>query len=338
MRLVDKKILVTGGAGFIGSHVVDALADIAEVTVLDNLSSGKLENIQHHLDKGKIRFVRGDITDLQQMRDALRGQQVVFHLAVQGLRTSLFNPYLVHEVNATGTLNVCQAALEAQVERFVCISSSEAYGSARTVPMGEDHLLEPTTPYGASKLACEAYARSYHLSFGLPVVIVRPFNTYGPREHVEGVYGEVIPRFVLRVMNGQPPIIFGDGDQTRDFTEVSDTALGIALAAECDGLLGKTVNIAAGCEVSINAVARIVLELLGRRRDLSPQHVDPRPGDVRRHCADITRARQILSFQPSIGIVEGIGNYIAWVKEQGWDCGRLQQQEVIFNWRPITKC
>jgi UDP-glucose 4-epimerase len=226
------------------------------------------------------------------------------------------------------------AALEAAVERFVYVSSSEVYGTAVTVPMREDHPLTPTTPYGASKLAGEAYARSYYLTFGLPVVIVRPFNTYGPREHFEGVYGEVIPRFMLRAMNDLPPIVFGDGKQTRDFTEVSDIVRGILLSSECEALIGETVNIAAGKEVSINEVAQIVLTSLGRNGKLAPLHMDHRPGDVRRHYADISKARQVLNFEPEIGIAQGIQHYIDWVREQDWDLERLQQQEMIINWRP----
>jgi UDP-glucose 4-epimerase len=334
MKLVGKRILVTGGAGFIGSHLVDRLVTGNQVTVVDNLSSGKMENIQPHLDRGTIRFFQSDITDLDQMRRLLRDRQVVFHLAVQGLRLSLLDPYIVHEVNTTGTLNVCQAALEAGVERLVYISSSEVYGTAKTLPMDEEHPLLPTTPYGASKLAGEAYARSYYLSFGLPVVIVRPFNTYGPREHLEGVYGEVIPRFVLRVMNALPPIIFGDGCQTRDFTEVSDIVHGMLMAAECDSMVGETVNIAAGAEVSVNEVARIVIRLVGAKNRLSSVHIAPRPGDVRRHCANIAKAQQTLGFQPEIEIEAGIRRYIDWVQNQNWDIKRLQQEEVIINWRP----
>jgi UDP-glucose 4-epimerase len=334
MRLIGKRILVTGGAGFIGSHLVDSLVGDNEVTVVDNLSSGTKQNVQQHVEKDAIRFVQADILDVEEMRGIVRDSQVVFHLAVQNLRLSLFNPHLAHEVNSTGSLNLCQAALEAKVEKFVYVSSSEVYGTAKTVPMKEDHPLEPTTPYGASKLAGEAYARSYGLSFGLPVVMVRPFNTYGPRSHLEGASAEAIPRFVLRVINGLPPIIFGDGKQTRDFTDVRDIVRGIILAAECNALIGQTVNVAAGREVSINEVARIVLEVLGRNGELEPIHMEPRPGDVRRHYADISKARKILGFQPEIGIALGIRHYVDWLRNQDWDLVSLQQQEKIINWRP----
>lgn len=332
MKLVNKKILVTGGAGFIGSHLVDALAEANQVTVVDNLSSGKLENLKTLLEGSDTSFIKADVSDLGRMKELVKESDVIFHLAVQCLRLSLRDPYLVHEVNASGTLNMCQAALEAGVQRFIYVSSSEVYGTAKTVPMNEDHPLVPTTPYGASKLAGEAYARSYFLSFGLPVVVVRPFNTYGPREHLEGVYGEVIPRFVLRVMNNLPPIIFGDGLQTRDFTEVSDIVRGLISAGECDEMVGQTVNIAAGREVSINEIAATVLKLLAHNDGLSPQHIEPRPGDVRRHYADISKARQVLGFRPRMGIKKGISHYIDWVLKQNWDIEQLQRQEIVINW------
>lgn len=324
--------MVTGGAGFIGSHLVDALVPNNQVTVIDNLSSGKLDNIQHLLENGSINFIQSDITDIEQMKQIIRDHEIIFHLAVQCLRISLSDPYLVHEVNATGSLNLCQAAYENGIERFVYISSSEVYGTAKTAPMSEDHPMEPTTPYGASKLAGEAYARSYYLSFGLPVTIVRPFNTYGPREHLEGAYGEVIPRFVLRAMNNLPPIIFGDGEQTRDFTDVSDIVRGIISTGECDELVGETVNIAAGHEVTINRIAEIVLKVSGKSGELTPVYMKDRPGDVRRHYADVSKAKHLLNFKARTSIEEGIKKYYAWVIEQNWDLKNLQKDEVIINW------
>lgn len=333
MEMVGKNILVTGGAGFIGSHLVDALAANNQVTVIDDLSSGNMENIRSHVEKKTIKFIQADILDMERMKEIVCGKQVVFHLAVKCIRLCFSNPHIVHEVNATGSLNMLQASNEAGVKRFVYISSSEVYGSAKTLSMPENHSLEPTSPYGASKLAGEAYAQSYYRSFGLPTMVVRPFNTYGPREHLEGAYGEVIPRFVLRVMNGLPPIIFGDGEQSRDFTNVRDTVRGLIAAAECDALVGDTVNIAFGREVTINEVARYIIRTLGQDDKLSPQYMEPRPGDVQRHHADITKAQKLLHFQPEIGIEEGIRQYIDWIKDQNWNLKCLQEQEIIQNWR-----
>jgi len=332
MKLSGKNILVTGGAGFIGSHLVDALVPSNKVTVLDNLTSGEIENIQHHFGNNNFEFVQGDITDLEKVRELVKQNQVIFHLAVQCLRVSLSDPYLVHDVNATGSLNLCQAAHEANVERFIYISSSEVYGTAKVAPMNEDHTLEPTTPYGASKLAGEAYARSYFLTYGLPVTIVRPFNTYGPREHVEGPYGEVIPRFVLRVLNNKPPVIFGNGEQTRDFTYVQDIVRGMVMVGESDSLVGDTVNVAAGKEVSINDVAESVLKILCPEGTIKPMYIDERPGDVRRHYADISKASKSVGFKPQFTFMDGIRQYIDWVKEQGWDLKQLEKDEAIINW------
>jgi UDP-glucose 4-epimerase len=185
--------------------------------------------------------------------------------------------------------------------------------------------------YGASKLAGELYTLAYSRTYGLPVIVVRPFNTYGPREHLTGVYGEVIPRFVLRILNKLPPVIFGDGKQTRDFTYVSDTVQGIISASACDNLLGEKINIARGQEVSINQLAGVISEKLGRK-DIMPVYEQQRPGDVMRHYADISKARQLVNFSPAVDIRTGIGLYIDWFNAQRFDISELAKQEVLFNW------
>jgi UDP-glucose 4-epimerase len=200
---------------------------------------------------------------------------IIYHLAAACLRTSISEPEMVHEVNATGSLHICQAALFNHVPRLIYVSSSEVYGTAKLGRISEKHPLEPTTPYAASKLAGELYARSFYLTHQLPVIVVRPFNTYGPREHFAGMHGEVIPRFIARVANLLPPVIFGDGKQTRDFTYISDTVAGIVLASQCDGLIGDVINIARGREVSINEIARIVLQEFGKG-ELEVQYHPPR--------------------------------------------------------------
>ena len=285
-----------------------------DVFVVDDFSTGSEQNICHHEGNPRVRVIRADIRNINAMFQAMQGADVVFHLAVACLRVSLYDPQSVHEVNATGTLNVCRAAFENNIQRFIYVSSSEAYGSASRVPMTEDHPLDPTTVYGASKLAGEAYVRAFWHTYRFPVIVVRPFNTYGPREHYEGASAEVIPRFVLRVMAGLPPVIFGDGEQKRDFTWVLDTAQGIVMAGECDALVGDYVNIARGEEVAIREVCDIVRDALGRR-DLEPIHMpEGRPGDVYRHFADISKARQLLGFEPTIGMREGITRYITCCK------------------------
>lgn len=327
------KILVTGGAGFIGSNLVDALAEKGahEILVADDFSTGTRENLAHHASDPRVRVVELDIRDKARVRELMRGVDFVYHLAVQCVRVSIRDPYLVHEVNATATLHLLTAALDENVKRFVYCSSSEVYGTALHVPMNEEHPLVPTTPYGASKLAGEVYARSFYLTYGLPVTVVRPFNTYGPREHFEGPYGEVIPKFVVRALNDAPLVVFGDGSQTRDFTEVSDTVRGLIAAGECDALVGNVVNIARGQEVSINALAQIVLETLPQSKS-KIEHQAPRPGDVQRHSADIARAKQILGFEPRVEIRDGVKRYVDWLMRSEFDPREMLSQEKLRNW------
>jgi len=333
MEIANLKVLVTGGAGFIGSHLVDALLERGNiVTVMDDLSSGSAENLKEHLANSKIRLIRADIRNRKSLEAPVKEADVVFHLAAQCLRLSIGEPLLVHEVNATGTLNLCLAARDAQVKRFLYVSSSAVYGSALKLPMGEDHPLKPTTPYGASKLAGEACAMAFHKTYGLPVIAVRPFNTYGPRSHFHGPYGEVIPRFVIRVSAGLPPIIFGDGQQTRDFTEVSDTVRGIILASECDALLGDVVNISSGEEVRIEDLAEVMIEKLNPHNDLRPAHWPPRPGEVQRRQADASKAQRLLKFSCKYDLAAGIERYVRWLQTENIDPGTLAKQEAIRNW------
>ncbi|MCG3142416.1 MAG: UDP-glucose 4-epimerase [Anaerolineae bacterium] len=327
------KILVTGGAGFIGSNLVDALAEreTDEIIVADDFSSGKRENVAQHASNPRVRVAELDIRNKDAVRAIMRGVDAVYHLAVQCVRVSIRDPYLVHDVNATGTLHLLTAALDENIKRFVYCSSSEVYGTATRVPMDEEHPPAPTTPYGASKLAGEVYARSFFLTYGLPVTVVRPFNTYGPREHFEGPYGEVIPKFVVRALNDAPLVIFGDGTQTRDFTEVSDTVRGLCMAGECDALVGDVVNIARGQEVSVRTLAQIVLDTLPESKSVI-EHQAPRPGDVLRHYADITKARRALGFEPRIAIREGVKRYVDWLRRSEFDPRAMLRQEKLRNW------
>lgn len=333
MIIENMRVLVTGGAGFIGSHVVDTLERKGnKVIIVDDFSTGKEENIRHHLENPNISVIRSDIRDFPTMVKVTKDVDVVFHLAVNCLRVSFKDPQAVHDVNATGTLNVVRAAFENNVKRFIYTSSSESYGTAVSGPMSEDHPLNPTTVYGASKLAGEAYSRAFWHTYGFPVTVVRPFNTYGPREHYEGASGEVLPRFVFWVMNGMQPVIFGDGMQTRDFTWVNDTAGGIVLAAECDALVGDCVNVSRGEEVSINELCEIVLTTLGRT-DLKPKYMsDGRPGDVYRHFGDNRKARQLMGFEPTVDIKEGIERYINWLKNQSIDMQQWIDNTNVVNW------
>ena len=331
MKIESKKILITGGAGFIGSHLVDALSKSNRVIILDNFSSGKKENIEHHQENPDVEIITGDIRGKSLLYKITKDVDIIYHLAVQCLRVSIKDPEINHEVNATGTLNLCMAALKNSVKRFVYISSSEVYGTAVKVPMDENHPCEPMTVYGASKLAGEAYALAYYRTYGLNSMVVRPFNTYGPRAHFEGAYGEVIPKFVLRVLNNMPPVIFGDGSQTRDFTYVSDTVKGIIMASECDTMIGQTVNIANGAETSINRLAEIIIQKLNKK-NLKPLYEKNRPGDVMRHFANIAKAKRLFNYASHIDIENGIELYMDWFKAMDYNLSDMIKKDVVFNW------
>jgi UDP-glucose 4-epimerase len=218
------------------------------------------------------------------------------------------------------------------VARFVHVSTSEVYGTARCVPMTENHPTFPMTVYGASKLAGECYARAYHSTYGFPTVVVRPFNAYGPRCHHEGDSGEVIPKFLLRSLAGRPMIVFGDGNQTRDFTYVEDTARGILNAGFMKGIEGRTFNLGQGSEVSINQLANEIRKVTGRS-DANIVHDHPRPGDVLRLFADASSARNALDFVPSVPLAEGLARLRDWYEQQGKTPEALLEQETIHNWQ-----
>ena len=328
-----RKALVTGGAGFIGSELVRQLhAAGADVVVIDDLSTGRRVNLAR-VDGARVRLIVADILDERRLTEAMRGVDVVFHLACRGVRHSLHSPAESHAVNATGALTVLEAARRTNVSRLVYVSSSEVYGTARWAPMTEDHPTFPTTVYGAAKLAGEGYARAYHRAYGFPAVVVRPFNAYGPHCHHEGDSGEVIPKFVLRSLTGRSLVVFGDGRQTRDFTYVADTARGILQAGRVDDAIGETINLGSGREVTINDLAAEVAAVTGRPTDIV--HDDPRPGDVLRLCADSTKARALLGFEPHVGLREGLARVRDWYNGRGQELESLLAQDVVRNWQPV---
>jgi perosamine synthetase len=332
MKLEGKTVLVTGGAGFIGSHLVDALAD-CRIRVLDDLSTGSKSNLADACRRSNVKLIIGDIRDRDCVARALDGVDAVFHLACRGVRHSIGNPIENHEVNATGTLVLLSEARRAGVQRFVHVSSSEVYGTARQVPMDELHPTLPETVYGASKLAGECYARAYCQTYGFPTVVIRPFNNFGPRSHHEGDSGEVIPRFVVWAMNGKPPVIFGDGSQTRDFLYVEDTAYWLIRAAECDDLVGQTINLGSGEETAIRTLAEMVYDEVAKIR-IAPEFHPRRPGDVDRHRADVTRAQQTLGFHPRFSLAEGIRRVARSFREKPENAAALLDQMPTVNWTP----
>ncbi|MGE0391942.1 MAG: NAD-dependent epimerase/dehydratase family protein [Vicinamibacterales bacterium] len=326
------RVLVTGGAGFIGSELTRQLLDAGnEVVVVDNFVNGSRENLPG--DHPRLIVVDADIRDVPAVAPWLADASVVYHLACLGVRHSVHAPAENHDVNATGTLGLLSASRAAGVGRFVYVSSSEVYGTAMQVPMTELHPTFPCTVYGGSKLAGESYTRAFHRTYGYETVVIRPFNTYGPRSHHEGDSGEVIPKFLLRCLAGKPMVIFGDGTQTRDFTYVSDSARGIVLAGEHPDAVGRTINLGFGAETTVDALARIVAKAAGRP-DAVVEHVEGRPGDVLRLYADMTQARVLLGYAPSITLEDGLGRLLAWYREQGVDPETLLEREVVRNWLP----
>jgi UDP-glucose 4-epimerase len=334
-------VIVTGGAGFIGSELVRQLATRGErVVIVDNLVNGKRENVADVLSRD-VTLMETDIRDLDTLMPHLGTARAVYHLACLGVRHSVHSPHENHEVNATATLQLLAAARRTDVPRFVYISSSEVYGDVRSAPtirwehMTEDHPAFPCTVYGGSKLAGECYARAYFRTYGYPTVVVRPFNTYGPRSHHEGDSGEVIPKFLLRCLAGRPMVVFGDGTQSRDFTYVSDTAHGILLAGEHPLAVGETINVGSGSEVTINDLARIVAVEAGRP-DAAVDHDRPRPGDVPRLVADVSRARALLGYEPRVSLSEGLQRLLQWYRDQRKTPEELLEQEILHNWVPAS--
>ena len=298
-----KKVVVTGGAGFIGSHLAEELARRDyRVIILDDLSTGKVENIEDLLGKENVEFIKGSITDLPLLRELFRGVDYVFHqAALPSVPRSIENPQASHEVNVSGTLNVLLAARENSIKKVLYTSSSSVYGDIPTLPKKEDMVPHPLSPYAVTKLAGEYYCQVFHQVYGLPTVCLRYFNVYGPRQDPNSQYAAVIPSFIKRALEGNPPIIFGDGEQTRDFTFVKDAVEASILAVESDarGLF----NIAQGERITINELARLVISIVGK--NMEPVHQEPRPGDIRHSLADISLARA-FGYEPRCSLKEGL--------------------------------
>jgi len=286
-----------------------------------------------HVPHDRVRLEVIDIRDRERIAHLLQSVDVVFHLACLGVRHSIHSPRENHDVNATGTLEVLSAAKAAAVKRFVYVSSSEVYGTAQWVPMTEEHPAFPMTVYGASKLAGESYARAFYRTYGFPTVVVRPFNTYGPRCHHEGDSGEVIPKFVVRSLAGHPMVVLGDGTQTRDFTYVTDTARGILMAGFADTVVGETINLGSAREITINSLAAEVAAVAQQPNPVIVYDA-PRPGDVQRLYADTTKARKLLRFEPEVSLKEGLMKLREWYLSSGQPPEAMLKDEVVRNWEP----
>lgn len=330
--MTTSRLLITGGAGFIGSHLVEhLLGQGAHVVVLDNFRNGTRANLEFKGHPGTLEILEGDIVEADTCARAMQGIDTVFHLACLGVRHSLHSPVENHQVNALGSLNVLVAARAAKVRRFVYVSTSEIYGRALEFPITESCTPWPLTVYGSSKLAGEHYARSFFECYGLPVVCVRPFNNYGPRSHFEGDSGEVIPRFLLRALAGLPPIIFGDGSHTRDFLFVKDCAETLARIAGADSLIGEVVNLGYGEETRVDTLARAVLEATNRT-DLAPLFEAARPADVPKLWVDTSKLKRAIAFAPRIPLREGIPQTLAYFERLYRETPDVLAQIKTKNW------
>jgi UDP-glucose 4-epimerase len=332
MKLRGEHCLVTGGAGFIGSHLVGILLKKGcKVRALDNFINGKLDNLSHHLDHKDFELVRGSVTAPLDVERALDEVDVVFHLACLGVRHSIAHPFENHRVNAEGSLLILDASYRAKVKRFVYCSSSEVYGTAEYVPMPESHPTNPCTVYGSSKLAGEAYARAYHRTYGMAAVVLRPFNTYGPRSHYEGDAGEMIPKSIVRALNGEPIMVFGDGSQTRDFTWVEDIAEALVAGAETDAMIGQTLNIGSNFEISIRDLAHKITEIVGNSKTkivFTPE----RPGDVLRLYADSGKFAEFCGWEPKMSLDKGLAKTIDFFRHHPLGAKNLMESESGRNW------
>jgi UDP-glucose 4-epimerase len=313
----DKRALVTGGAGFIGSHLVDALiaAGVADVTVVDNFFLGKERNLDASRRASQaLRVVRADASDTDAMRKILNQTppiDIVFDLAVIPLPTSLERPQFCFDMNVRITSTFCELLREGRYETLVHFSSSEAYGSARTAPMSEAHPLEPLTPYAASKAASDHLVRTYAATFGVDALVVRPFNNYGPRQN-DQQYAGVIPSLLVSAFTNQPFSLFGDGLQTRDYIYVTDTVRAAIALYECPAARGQVINVASGREIRIIDLIDKLEVISGRTVQI--ERLPPRPGDVRQHVADITFLQELIGFEPQVEIEEGLEKTVAYYR------------------------
>ncbi|MFQ3536746.1 MAG: SDR family oxidoreductase [Aggregatilineales bacterium] len=306
--------LVTGGAGFIGSHLVDALLARGEtVRVVDNFATGSRAYIQSVCDR--ITFYEVDITDLEALRQPMDGVDYVLHqAAIPSVPRSIDDPSLTHHACATGTLNVLIAARDAKVKRVVYAASSSAYGDIEGTYKHEAMPPRPLSPYAVAKLVGEQYCQVFHTIYGLETVSLRYFNVFGPRQDPNSPYSAVIPLFIKAMLAGKQPTIFGDGTQSRDFTYIENVVQGNLLACQADGrVAGKVINLACGASINLLDVVAAINALLGTA--IEPIFAEPRPGDVKHSCADISLARELLGFTPSVSLEEGLRHTLAWLKD-----------------------
>ncbi|MCM8760834.1 MAG: SDR family oxidoreductase [Candidatus Omnitrophica bacterium] len=317
--------LVTGGAGFIGSNIVEELVrkkDLSEngialkvnrVRVIDNLITGKLENLKPFL--GQVEFIKGDIRSAKTLARAMKGIDYVIHqAALRSVPKSVEDPFTTNDINVFGTLNLLMAAKKAGVKRVVYASSSSAYGDAKSFPQRETDLPKPISPYGVSKLAAENYCITFAKTFGLETVSLRYFNVFGPRQNPESKYSAVIPAFLFRMMEGKSPIVEWDGRQSRDFTYVGNVVEANLRACVMPGISGEVFNVACGSTISIIDIVKELNRILGT--DIKPVFAPKRKGDVRKTRADVSKMRRLLKMKKTVGFTEGLERTVEWFRSR----------------------
>jgi UDP-glucose 4-epimerase len=315
-HFAGQRVLITGGAGFIGSHLAEVLCRLgAHVVVLDDLSAGHVDNLLPARAHGAVEFVQSSLLDEATLARCTQGCRYVFHQAALGsVPRSVEQPRLYHEVNATGTLNVLEAARAAGVRRVMFAASSSAYGETPTLPKTESIPPQPRSPYAANKVAAEALCLAYSCSYGLDTAPLRYFNIFGPRQSPDNAYAAVIAAFAKALIAGRRPVIYGDGEQSRDFTFVDNAVHANLLAARHEGAVGgEVLNVACGRRVSVNELAHAMTDMLGRP-DLAPRYEPERAGDVKHSLADLSRVSAVLGYKPVVDFERGLQATSAWYK------------------------
>ncbi len=318
------RVLVTGGGGFIGSHLAAGLLKRGcDVRILDNFATGRRSNVA--AVGGDVDLVEGDLQSYERAHKAVRGCEIVFHqAALPSVPRSIQDPLTSNATNVIGTLNVLLAARDEGVRRVVCASSSSVYGANATLPKQEDMATVPISPYATAKLAGEGYCRSFGIAYGLETVALRYFNVFGPRQDPSSQYAAVVPNFIAALLEGRAPVIYGDGEQSRDFTFVENVVQANLLAMDADGVSGRAYNIAVGEKITLNQLIVVLQELIGT--DVAPSYEPARRGDVKHSLADLTRAHEELGYDPPIDLREGLSRTIAYYREE------LGQQESATAW------
>lgn len=314
------RILVTGGAGFIGSNLVESLLkrkDVQLVRVLDNFATGRAENIREFMDNPRFEFIEGDIRNFQTCMDACEGIDLISHQAALGsVPRSINDPLTSNEVNVTGTLNIFTAAKENAVKRIIYAASSSTYGDHPGLPKIEDRIGQPLSPYAVTKYVNELYARVYASIYGMELIGLRYFNVFGPRQNPQGPYAAVIPLFIKAVLDNEPPVINGDGEHSRDFTFVGNAvhANEVALFTTNAEAVNQVYNIAFGEQTSLNQLFENIKEVAGS--DLAPKYGPERKGDVKHSLADISKARTMLGYDPAVSVKQGLKTTFEWYRTQ----------------------